>query len=131
MSPAASPYARPVPGGTLREVGTWELTQPWHGSEAAAGEQRTWAHQVTGGEEVPSLRHFAEREHRNFLEAAAHHSPGLDGIFRQPLSPLGGDRTPKRSSETLTAENLISQQAGISERRQQHRHNLAQAVHQS
>lgn len=38
MSPATPRNARPVPGGMLKEVGTRELTQPWRGSDAAAGE---------------------------------------------------------------------------------------------
>lgn len=48
MTPAVSPYARPVPAGMLKEVGTRELTQPWRGSDAAVGEQRPWAHKLTG-----------------------------------------------------------------------------------
>lgn len=36
MSPATPCNARPMPGGMLREAGTPELTQPWHGSDAAA-----------------------------------------------------------------------------------------------
>lgn len=138
MSSAASPYSRPVPAGMLKEVEIQELTQLWHGSDAAAGEQGPWAHKLTGAvggvEEVPppaSLRHFAEREHRNFLEAAAHRIPGLDGIFLQLLSPPRGDPLPKRSGETLTVKNTSFQQAGMSERRQQYRHHLAQAVHKS
>lgn len=54
-----------------------------------------------------SLQHFAERGHRNFLEAAAHRTLGLDGIFRQLLFLPRGDAVPKRSSETLTVKNLI------------------------
>lgn len=57
MSPAASPYARPVPGGMLREVRIQELTQPWHGSDAAASEQQLWAHKLTGGRKCHLQRH--------------------------------------------------------------------------
>lgn len=49
MSPAASPYARPERGGMLKVVRIQELTQPWHGSDAAASEKRLWAHKLTGG----------------------------------------------------------------------------------
>lgn len=38
MSPATHRNAQPVPGWMLKEVGTRELTQPWHSSDAAAGE---------------------------------------------------------------------------------------------
>lgn len=54
--------------------------------------------------------------------------PGLDGIFRQLLSPARGDPLPKRSSETFTVKNFILQQAGMHKRSQQHRLHLAQAV---